>query len=247
MMNADNLRKIDEIMVKIEDRSRRLNASDPIATCPDWSVTDLTEHLAMVTSRMRIRIETNSDPDPTTIASSAPLGMDSSSWLARSYLELRNTLLAHDLDDPAWNWTGKNETVGWYVRRLTHELAIHLVDFETASPSPAPPSSLGIDTPLAADGIDELLTVFLPTRAKPKDPTFGRHVLVLDPSDSVRTPWTLELSGDTIALVESSSRVDARVEGTSLELYLFGWNRPTENLNISGSMELIRFFQDLPR
>jgi uncharacterized protein (TIGR03083 family) len=246
-MNSDRLASIDALMAKIEDRARGLPTTNPIRTCPGWTVTDLTEHLVAVLVRMQLRIETNRNPDPAAIPTSPPEGMDMPTWLSSSYQSLRHTFLAHDVDDPAWNWTGKDQHVGWYLRRLTHELAIHLVDYDTASASPTPPTALGIDATLATDGIDELLSVFLASRAVEVRQGVEHKLLMLNATDSTHAPWFIELEGDHITLLDQSVGEDARVDGPSVDLYLFGWNRPAPNLTISGDHDTVELFGQIPR
>ncbi|MGC9155658.1 MAG: maleylpyruvate isomerase family mycothiol-dependent enzyme [Ferrimicrobium sp.] len=247
-MNADRLQTIDGLMANIERLARELPGSNPIPTCPGWTVDDLVNHLAIVLSRMQVRIETNADPEPNTMPSEPPIGMPAYEWLARTYRDLKETLLAHDMDDPAWNWTGENQRVSWYLRRLAHELAIHLVDLDAASPTPSRPEALGIDPLLAADGLDELVTVFLPSRARSApqlvDPP---RLLSFIPTDEVGRPWSIELDQQGLRAVDPVGSPDATVKGTSIELYLFGWNRPTTGLSITGDTATVQAFSAIPR
>ncbi len=244
-MDAERLLTIDTLMGSIEQRATQLTGSDPVPTCPEWDVNALISHLAVVLSRMRIRIETNADPD--TMPSTPPNGMTPPEWLSLSYRELTTTFLNHEPEDPAWNWTGENQIVGWYIRRLAHELAIHLVDLDAASPSSTPPEELGIDAALAADGLDELLTVFLPTRNPRSLHPMEHHVLALTPTDGPGQPWYVELNGLEISAGHDEKPTDATIKGSSVALYLFGWNRPAEGITATGNSTAIRDFSGIPR
>lgn len=247
-MNADRLQTIEGLMAHIDRLARELPGSNPIFTCPGWTVDELVNHLAIVLSRMQVRIETNADVDPSTMPSGPPIGMPSYEWLAVSYRALKETLLAHDMDDPAWNWTGENQRVSWYLRRLAHELAIHLVDLDAASPTPSRPETLGIDPLLAADGLDELVTVFLPSRARSTpQPVEQPRRLTFIPTDGVGRPWSIELNHQGLRAVDLEGSPDATVSGSSIELYLFGWNRPTTGLSITGDPATVQSFSALPR
>lgn len=246
-MNRIRLATIETLMANVQQRAAELNRTDPIPTCPDWDVNALINHLAIVLSRMRVRIETNADPNPTTLPSTPPDGLTALEWLALSYRELTTTFLNHEPDDPAWNWTGEDQVVGWYLRRLTHELAIHLIDLDTASPSPAPPEKLGIDVPLATDGLDELLTVFLPTRIPQTLDPMGHNVLMLQTTDGEELPWYIELDGTELSASRDTKPTDATIEGSSVSLYLFGWNRPAVDLTVTGDLTVVHDFSRIPR
>ena len=246
-MDDDRLITIDTLMNSIEQRAVQLPGADPVPTCPEWDVNALINHLAIVLSRMRIRIETNADPDPDAMPSTPPNGMTAPEWLSLSYRELRTTFLNHEPEDQAWNWTGENQIVGWYIRRLAHELAIHLIDLDAASPSSTPPEELGIDAALAADGLDELLTVFLPTRSPRSTHPMEHHVLALTPTESPGQPWYVELNGLEISAGHDERPADATIKGSSVALYLFGWNRPAEGLTTTGDSTAIQDFSSIPR
>ncbi|WP_298212091.1 maleylpyruvate isomerase N-terminal domain-containing protein [Ferrimicrobium sp.] len=247
-MNADRLNTIEGLMHHIERRVRELPGANPIPTCPGWTVDDLANHLAIVLTRMQVRIETNADSEPNTMPSESPTGVPASEWLADAYLDLRRTLLAHDVDDPAWNWTGENQRVGWNLRRLTHELAIHLVDLDAASLAPTTPEALGIDSLLAAEGLDELFTVFLPARVGSLSrPIDQPRLLAFIPTDRGGKTWYIQLERQGFHASELEGSPDATIRGTSIALYLFDWNRPADGLSISGNTIAIQSFSDIPR
>ena len=71
--------------------------------------------------------------------------------------ELLIALRGHEPEDPSWNFTGEDRTVGFLARRFAHELAIHRVDAELVRGRPS-----AFDREMAVDGIDERLEVMLP-------------------------------------------------------------------------------------
>ncbi|MHB8190236.1 MAG: maleylpyruvate isomerase N-terminal domain-containing protein [Ferrimicrobium sp.] len=136
--------------------------TDLIETCPGWTVADLTLHVAFVFEMMTYSITHNANPyrrDLPAANDEPALTVLRSRWKKLS-LSLDN----HKDLDPAWNWTKRDQTVEWIIRRLTHEIAIHSVDAAYRTSRQLQPEELGINQALAADGIDEFLTIFLRSR-----------------------------------------------------------------------------------
>jgi hypothetical protein len=107
--------------------------------------------------------------------------------------------------------------------------------------------ALGIDAALAADGLDELLTIFLPTRTRMLSEPMGHHVVALLPTDDASEPWFLELADRHILAHHNEMSASASVQGSSVDLYLFGWNRKAPSITISGDTAAIIAFENIPR
>jgi uncharacterized protein (TIGR03083 family) len=130
----------------------------PVPTCPEWTVSDLTSHLARVylhrVECMRHCVEP--DPWPPTHleeqAAAAPVAL-----LDRAYAELTTEFDSREPAAPAGGWYAPDQTVGFLVRRMAQETAIHRLDAELAVGVPPAP----IPDDLALDGIDEFLYRFL--------------------------------------------------------------------------------------
>jgi len=74
----------------------------------------------------------------------------------RANAELINALATAEPSDACWTWHGPDQSIGWVRRRQAHEALIHRIDAELSVRTPSP-----IDVQLAADGIDEILSVML--------------------------------------------------------------------------------------
>src|SRR5690606_13460745 len=77
-------------------------------------------------------------------------------WYAGIAAALRAALAAVDPDEPCWNFVGRSPQAGFWRRRQVNETQVHLVDVGLALGR-----EVGIDPELAADGVDEVLTMFL--------------------------------------------------------------------------------------
>lgn len=129
----------------------RLSAKVP--SCPEWTVRDLVEHVALVylhkVACMRLgRFPESWPPEPT--------GEPAMERLARAYAELTAEFAGRAPSDPAATFHPDDQTVGFWIRRMAQETAVHRVDAELAAGDPTP-----VDGELAIDGIDEVLVMFL--------------------------------------------------------------------------------------
>jgi len=133
-----------------------------------------------------------------------------------------------------------------WARRQAHETAIHRVDAQLTAgivPSHWPPA-------FAADGIDELLTLFVPRRSTKlhADPptTLAVHCTDIDAS------WLLRLTahGVTTTPAPGEDQIGAActVTGKAGDLYLALWNRAgADDLTIAGDRAVLGQFSDVVR
>ena len=127
-----------------------------VPTCPDWTVLDLVVHLGNVHSWAATVVETGR----------AAYGLDDrppsqrprrvAEWYLGRAEDLYSVLRDIPGDKPCWNFAFGAGRVEFWQRRQTHETVMHGIDLAMAT---------GVEerlsVPLAADGIDEALTVFL--------------------------------------------------------------------------------------
>lgn len=146
-----------------------VDLSRPVPGCPDWDVADLVWHIGRIHERWG-RIARAGATDPEEVAAlpkpERPDDADLLGWAREQAEALLDTLAGLDPATPCWNWTGADQTAAFLPRRMAHETAVHRVDAEQAAGEATP-----IDARLAADGIDEALTVLLPTKGDYDGPT----------------------------------------------------------------------------
>ncbi|MFI6318357.1 maleylpyruvate isomerase family mycothiol-dependent enzyme [Nonomuraea sp. NPDC050556] len=126
----------------------------PVPSCPDWTVGDLTEHVALVYLHKVETLRRGEMPGdwPPDLSGEAPLDV-----LDRAYGELAGELTARDPEAWAKTWHAPDQTVGFWMRRMAQETVIHRIDAEQALGGPG--SAVGDE--LAVDGVDEVLRVCL--------------------------------------------------------------------------------------
>jgi len=95
--------------------------------------------------------------EPSDLAIDPPPDQDGEliEWYRDGVNELLATLSAADPEAPAWSWSGDHRVAFW-IRRMAQETTVHRWDAENAVGETGP-----IDAELAADGIDEMLGVFI--------------------------------------------------------------------------------------
>lgn len=126
-----------------------------VPTCPGWTVTDLLGHLwviqTWVQSILRARV-----PQPTQEAGPSPVAD-----FIDGIPDFLTAMRAITADEPCWNFGPEPRRAGWWIRRQAHEHAIHRVDLEAAlGTTPT------FEAAFAADGVDEVLSVFYPRQVR---------------------------------------------------------------------------------
>lgn len=97
---------------------------------------------------------------------------------------------AVDPDEPCWNFAPVEQLAGFWSRRRLHETAVHLVD---ALQSVGGTGVEAIPAEVAADGVDEVFTVFLPRLLSRGFPSVVEAPLTVRATDTGQQ-WTLYLA-----------------------------------------------------
>jgi hypothetical protein len=109
-----------------------------------------------------------------------------------------------------------------WCRRQAHELVVHRMDLEAAAGVP----HASIDRELAADGVDELLSVIVPRWAH-TEPLASADVTVgVTATDTADTLSITVRRGVVAVDRERSDAADARVSAPAAQLLLHLWGRP---------------------
>lgn len=150
-----------------------------VPACPGWRVADLVAHLTDVHwSWTTIVEERRREPVP---PQDRPPRAADDELLARFSTgaeRLVHVLTESDPATPVWTWAPGHEDTAFVVRHQVQEAMVHHWDAVDAAGLPA----LELEPELAADAVDEFLTVSVATEADPADPGTpglgGRLVLV---------------------------------------------------------------------
>lgn len=132
----------------------------PVPACPGWDLHRLTLHLGHIHRWARIAAATGVHPDPAIIEGPPEHDHDPvalADWLRTGAASLADTLGRIDPTGPTWHPFPVPLVGAVWPRRQAQETVVHRWDAESAVGTPRP-----VDAVLAADGIDEYLTMMLP-------------------------------------------------------------------------------------
>ena len=250
MPPADLLAALDAQVIRLTREADRVLPTDPVPTCPGWTVRDLIVHLGGVhrwATDIVARGRTSAGDDDEAFFA-APADDDALlPWFVEGAGSLIGTLRAAPADLAAFVFL-KNApppAVFW-ARRQAHETTVHGVDALAARLGRMPSTAeAGIPTDLAVDGLDELLTGFLPRRSSRlrTDEPFRTVIAATD----VPVAWTVAVSTEPPVVVEGSDPdAHSRLTGTAAALYLGLWNRG-DDVAENGTVDLLGHWRDQVR
>ena len=221
-----------------------------VPTCPEWTVRDLVRHTGGI-HRWATGYVTSGRTDPSDegleeIVGSWPADQDLAAWLGQGCADLVAALVAAPDDLQCWTFLPAPSPRAMWSRRQAHETAIHRVDTQLAVGAEVS----RFDPPFAADGVEELLQLFVPRRStglRAESPT----TLAVRCTD-VDAAWLLHLDADGVRTSASHGGGDGgaacTLSGTAEDLYLALWNRAeAQNLIIEGDREVLQQFSEVVR
>ena len=177
----------------------------PVPSCPGWTVSDVVAHTAEVYSHKVACTRLGHPPDP----------WPPPEWQGREPIAAFDAALAdllglfdsRDPEHPSHTWWPPDQTVGFWMRRMALETAVHRVDAELGHDVATP-----VEPDLARDGIDELLVMMLAGDEWADVGTQAPVDAVVRVTCSGRS-WTVALDADAVT-VDRSADGDAAVEIT---------------------------------
>jgi uncharacterized protein (TIGR03083 family) len=157
-------------------------------------------------------------------------------WFGEGSALLVNTLGGADLERPMWSWS-RVKKVGFVPRRMAQETAVHRWDTQNAVGDPS-----GIEADLAADGIDELMSVWLPAMAPLKDPPkTSVHIHTTDTDGE----WLVVLDEEPVVTREHA-KGDAALRGPASDVLLYLWGRiDASTLDVHGDLAVLEQFRSV--
>ncbi|MCW2621974.1 MAG: hypothetical protein JWL64_1576 [Frankiales bacterium] len=196
-------------------RSADLSARVP--GCGDWTLQQLAVHLGGIHRWCLSKVTGERSPRTEPTAAELP------GWFADGAQRLHAVLSSTDPSTPCQGFDGP-DTVAFWIRRMAQETAVHRVDAQGAATGPG--SHEPIEAELAADGIAEVLEVFLPRQialGRSSGPPCG---LVLRSPEGT---WRWE------------GPEPVTVTGTSSDVLLALWGRPsTAELSDPAAFDAVR-------
>lgn len=199
-----------------ETARRDLDA--PVPPCPGWQVRDVVTHTAEVYEHKLECIRLRAQPDPW--PPDWPADRDPLDWFADAHSRLVHVLSTTDPATPAYTWWPPDQTVGFWIRRMAQETAVHRVDAQSAFDAITP-----VDPELAVDGVDEVLMLMLEgdwSDAPIDQVGDGERIEVATGGRS----WLVTLLPKSIDVVAADgAQARARVSGEPSNVLLWLWGR----------------------
>jgi uncharacterized protein (TIGR03083 family) len=232
-----------------------------VPSCPEWTVRDLVRHMGGVhrwaTGYVAGARSDVWDVDLDDVVGSWPDDAELVEWFRAGHAALVAALADAPADLECWTFLPAPSPRAMWARRQAHETAIHRVDTELAAGVAVHPFSPAF----AADGVDELLTCFVPrrsTRLTSDTPatlavsctdTDGQWLLRIDGEGVTTEPAHADPSGGR-ANGGSGAEGDptCTVRGEAGDLYLALWNRTDPGvLRIEGDDSVLDLFRGTVR
>jgi uncharacterized protein (TIGR03083 family) len=219
----------------------------PVPRCPGWNAAELIRHTgeilewmaAVVTSGKRVS-RRSLDPAPEDVA-------DLPSWYVSNLERTLEVLGSPDPESQTWTFASSGDRrVAWWIRRLAVEVAIHRWDAEdaVAADGGSPPWSL--DGDVAAAGVEEFITEFLPGLLS-QEAVHGLSGTLHLHADDQLMDWWIDLDKGATG-VREHAMADTAIRGTRSELLLWLTNRcPSDTLDVFGRRENLDLWAQLCR
>lgn len=205
---------------------------EPVPSCPGWDVAEVVWHVAVVYEHKVRVMADNAWPDPWPpkweFADDEELA-----FLRSAKSHLFEEFGRHDITEQTQTF-GEDSTIGFWVRRMACEIAIHRYDGELAHGDPTP-----IDADLALDGIDEFLQVAFAGDWK-GDTKHPVDAVVAVESSGVRWRCAVDSNAVTVTVPAGGEPADVEVSGEPEALFRWLWGRAGDDeVRIEGSAEVV--------
>lgn len=244
----------EHIDVVIRESARCLATLDstaldaPVPPCPGWTAADLAWHLAEVQLFWAAIVDGVLDDPGAVQRPVRPVDEELRELLAGASTALVQALMARRPDERCWSWDDDGHHVGWVARRQAHEALIHRVDAQLAAGDPVS----DVAPALAADGVDEVLTVVMADLPKWGQFQPDGSLAAITCTDADQT-WTLAMGRFTGTspssdrdydhpmglVVEEDGVPEAFVSGPAWQLDRWLWGRGgAETVRLEGSREV---------
>ena len=212
--------------------------SEPVEQCPGWSVNDSMAHVGIVYGWVTSIIESGSLEKPTAPFPIPPEN-DKREWAMGKFSDLFGVLSNSDPMTPVWTF-GKDQDVGFFIRRMTHETLLHMRDVESIIGE-----FIEVDGDVACDGIDEYIDGALQRSMNPnKEFLYPDGSIHLHRTDG-EGEWLIEPLDNEIVVTREHAKGDVAVRGSAIALLLYLWGRGPQGLEIFGEPELAQAWGSL--
>jgi uncharacterized protein (TIGR03083 family) len=237
----------DDLLAALDRAGAAAGAIEPealllaVPDCPGWTVATVVAHTGELYRWVATIVSQLALTPPLFSSEPVPDGAALLPYYATGFQELRAALGAADLDEPVWTWAGRRP-VRWWLRRITHEMVIHAGDVQSALGGREP-----VATPVAVDGIDEFLEVFVTGRFDAAG-FGGRGETVHLHATDAPGEWLLRFDPESVSVTREHAKGDVAARATASDLFVYLWGRGgTATFEIFGDTSLLDRFRSAAR
>lgn len=213
-----------------------------VPSCPEWTLRELVHHTGGV-HRWTTRVVSERSDGPIdesleAVAGGWPDDRDLAAWFRAGHTLLVDALRAAPADLECWTFLRAPSPLAFWARRQAHETAIHRVDAELATFGLS-----DIPAAFAADGIDELLTAFVPRRSTRLTPDSTTTVAVR-PTD-VDLAWIVTAGPEGATTERGAGDADLVLRAPAADLYVLLWNRGgLDGIDVAGDPSVLELWRE---
>jgi uncharacterized protein (TIGR03083 family) len=239
MEHAEHVAAIRRESAALSDAARAAGPDAAVPSCPDWTVADLLGHIGRIQPWVAGLIESRpADPSENWRQHEPPAPDVRVAWFDAGASRLADALAAADPDDEVWTWA-PDRRIGFWSRRMAHEVAVHRWDAQSAAHATTP-----IDRALAVDGIQETFDL-LPLRIDAHARAGSGETIHLHCTDG-DGEWLVRLTADGIEVTREHAKGDVAARGTASDLLLLTCSRiAPDAVDTFGDAALLARFQEL--
>lgn len=224
---CDTLASIDADAAAIDAVAGQVALESSVPTCPGWTVADLLYHCGVLLELWNQVIERDLPSIREVEWTARPDDAGVRGYFVEQAAIARRVLAETPADRATWTFWGTRD-VQFVRRRVAQELAVHRVDAQSATRREPDP----IDPLVAADGIDERLTVF--TKVQPEGSV---HVHCTDTEGE----WLVVPGPEGAVVTREHAKGDAALRGPASDLLLVLWNRkPLRAVETRGDAAMVQ-------
>jgi uncharacterized protein (TIGR03083 family) len=221
------------------------NWARPVPDCPAWDAAALVRHTGTILEWIAAIVVTGEPASFRSLPLPPADDADLSTWFLTSLDRTVGALKAADPQQTVWTFSSLGDhRVSWWRRRLAVETAIHRWDAQHAVAVEGGPPPTSLDADVAAAGIEEFVTEFLPGLLDSciGSPSGKVHLLL---TDAAPKRWLDldELGSDEPVDVQA----DATVRGTGSDVLLWLTNRRADSVDVRGDRDLLEAWTRLKR
>jgi uncharacterized protein (TIGR03083 family) len=210
----------------------------PVPSCPGWDVAEVVWHLAGVYEH-KVRVMAD-DAWPEEWPPADFEDRPEIEFLREAKADLFAEFARHELSEQTTTFSSGDTTIGFWVRRMALEAAVHRYDVELAHQEPT-----GIPDDLATDGVDELLRVML------AGPWWEDRIQTEHPVDALvaveagEQRWLADVRVTSVTISDDPvTSADATVSGDPDAVFLWLWGRVGDDaVAVAGDADLVAQFR----